>query len=136
MYETALGVSDENSLGTIPWAVWRIKYGAGTQETNRPTEWAISPSGEICLGQIPNAIFTLRGEYQKSAQTLVADADVPEMPARFHNLIRFRAMLLLAEHDEAEIAMAVTLRKEREAIGQLERDQLPALSRMQAGPLA
>lgn len=101
IYKTALGVSDESVLREITWAQWRAKYGRGTQTQNRPTEFAISPQGEFCLGPVPDASYTARGEYQKSAQELAADADIPELPdTTLHTVIVWKALLLLSQFDE------------------------------------
>lgn len=101
IYKTALGVSDETVLTEITWAQWRARYGRGTQTQNRPVEYAISPAGEICLGPVPNAAYTMRGEYQKSAQVLAADADIPELPdTSLHKVIVWKALLLLAQFDD------------------------------------
>lgn len=101
IYKTSLGVSDETLLTEISWPVWRARYGRGTQVQRRPIEYAISPLGEICLGPVPDAAYTLRGEYQLSAQTLSANADIPELPdTSLHTVIVWKALLLLAQFDE------------------------------------
>lgn len=108
IYQTSLGVSDETELRLIPWQTWRMRYGRGTQVTNRPTEYAISPQGEFCVGALPDAAYTVRGEYQQSAQTLAANADIPELPdTSLHTVIVWKTLLLLAQFDEGQWPTAV-----------------------------
>lgn len=101
IYKTSLGVSDEGALRFIDWQTWRAKYGRGTQTNNRPTEYTISPMGEFCLGPLPDDAYTVRGEYQKSAQALAINADVPELPDdSLHTVIVWKALMLLGDFDE------------------------------------
>jgi len=103
IYLTALGVSDERPLVEIDWPTWRKRYGFGLQVNRRPIEYAISPQGEFCLGPVPDAPYTVRGEHQMSAQTLAANADLPELPdATLHTVIVWKALLLLAQFDEGQ----------------------------------
>lgn len=135
IYRQSAGVSDEGTIREVPWETWRAAYGRGAQTENRPTCYAISPSGEFCLGAIPNDAYVVRGEYYKAAQTLAADGDVPECPARFHNIIVWKAVLLLSEHDEAAFNVGTSRVKFLEYMEALERDQLPRV-RIGGGPLA
>lgn len=101
IYDPAIGVSDEGEISQISYAQWKGRYGRGAQETNRPRVWAISPAGELCVGPAPDKAYVLQGEFWKSPQALTVDADEPELPARFHKAIVYRAMMLLAEGDES-----------------------------------
>ncbi len=134
MYLQATGVSDEGYLRFIPWTQWKQKYNFGTQTNNRPAEYSVSPAGELCFGPIPDDTYVVRGRYRKSAQTLAANGDIPEMPERFHDLIGWEALLLLQEHDEATIPIATAIRRRRELTSDLERDELPQIEL--PGPIA
>lgn len=133
IYKTSLGVSDEGAIPRISWQLWRLRYGRGTQNQNRPIEYAVSPTGELCFGPVPDAGYTVKGELQKSAQVLAANDDTPEMPEDFHMLIVWEALLTLDEHDEANIAKAQRRRQDLEIA--LELDQLPEVTD-DSGPLA
>jgi hypothetical protein len=103
LYKTSLGVVDEGVITFIAWQAWRTRYGRGLQVPNRPKEYSISPMGELCVGPVPDAPYTIRGEYQKSAQVLVANTDVPELPdTALHTVITWKALLLLAQFDEGQ----------------------------------
>lgn len=100
LYDPATGVSDEIELQRIDFMQWRAQFGRGAQVRARPTAYAIDRGSKLCLGQIPDKSYVIRGEYRKSAQTLVANSDVPEMPTQFHSVIVWKALELLAEFDE------------------------------------
>lgn len=135
VYKASLGVSDERELPFLPWDMFKRMYTRGVQQQDRPLHYSISPAGEFCVGPIPDAAYVVKGEYRKSPQILANNSDIPEMPERFHELIAWEALLLLAEHDEGELHIAVALRRHRQLMGDLERDQLPQL-RITSGPLA
>ncbi len=128
VYLTATGVSDENALLEISWDQWRTTYGRGSQTNNRPTEYAISPMGEFSLGSIPDDTYTIQGEYRQAAVVLAANADTPDMPAAFHQIIVWAAIMLLAEFDEAVEKRAAAAIRYSGLLGSLERDQLPVIS--------
>jgi len=136
IFDPALGVADEIVLPDLTWPEWRRLYRVGEQTADRPLHVAVKPTGEIVFGPKPDKTYTVAGEYRKAPQTLAANGDVPEMPARFHDLIAWRALLLLAEHDEAEggFQIGIAQRRSMELIDDLERDQL--LPVRLPGPLA
>lgn len=138
LYLQSAGVSDEGAIREIGWEEWRRKYGRGQQFTRRPTEYAISPSNELCLGSIPDATYVVNGEYRKTPQILSANEDTPECPERFHMVIVWRALMLLVKHDEAPpTVLAGAMQEHNRIMEDLERDQLIRYSlRLGGGPLA
>lgn len=127
LYLDSEGVADENKLDYLPWVTWRKIYGRGQQFDNRPVAFTISPQNEFVLGPTPDAACTVNGEYMKTVQTLSADGDIPECPTRFHDIIRHRALMLLAEYDEAATTYAAALSNYKDMMSKLERDQLPTI---------
>lgn len=127
IYLTATGVTDESVLNHLDYARYRAMFERNVQPTGKPTYFAVSPIGELCLGPEPDDAYTIRGEYRKTPQTLALDADVPEMPLRFHDLIGWFALTLLAEHDEGEFHTITSTRRYRDGMDDLIRDQLPHL---------
>lgn len=101
LYDPALGQGDETYLQQRSWDVWRSQYDRGAQVSNRPTIWAQAPDGSLCIGPKPDKAYTLRGTYRRKAQRLTLDGDTPLVPEDFHNAIIGRALLLMAESDEA-----------------------------------
>jgi hypothetical protein len=133
IYLTSAGVGGENYLTPIDWVDFRERYKRGSQTTGQPIHVTIDPQNNLVLGPKPDAIYTINGEYQMSPQTLTADADVPEMPSRFHSLIMYRAMEKYgASNNALEVFNRGGYEGGRKMRG-LERDQLPPVTL--AGPL-
>ncbi len=128
IFLTATGVSDEGALREISWQQWRTRWGRGTQTNNNPAEYAISPAGEFSLGPIPDDIYTVQGEYRQSAVVLAADGDIPGCPAAFHAIIVWRALMMLAEFDEAVDQRPAAAIKYNGLLESLQRNQLPEVS--------
>lgn len=127
-YLQSTGVADEQPLLFMPWSLWKRTYDRGEQQQDRPIHYTISPAGEFCIGPTPDDTYVIRGEYRKSPQSLTANDDVPELPARFHDIIAWYALLLLAEHDEGgQLPLARAGRNYNTLMDDLERDQLPQL---------
>ncbi len=125
IYLTATGVSDERPLREITWQQWRSTYGRGSQTNNYPTVYAISPAREFCLGAIPDATYTVQGEYAQNAVRMTADGDTPGMPEEFHDVIVWRALMMLAEFDEARDQRTTAVLKYNELLEDLQHSQLP-----------
>lgn len=136
LYDPDIGPADEGSLRLITWETWRSYYGRGVHEANRPTDYCLAPDQSLRVGVKPNKAYVIRGEYRKSPQILSANDDIPEMPVRFHDVIVWRAVILIAEHDEAPNALQLARTKYGEMISQMERDLLPAFSVRGERPLA
>lgn len=129
IHDPAIGLSDEHEIPNISHEYWRTKWNRGdTSDWGRPVEWAISPRNEIVFGPTPDKAYRVRGQYQRGPQMLVNNTDIPEMPARFHDMITWEAHRLLLLHDGAlnesqfPTMEMVTLRH------QLEVDQLPEIT--------
>lgn len=135
VYRQDDGRADERVMLFLPWEDWKRRYDRGVQERNRPLHFTVSPAGELCIGPEPDGLYVVRGEYRKGLQPLVENDDRPEMPERFHDLIAWYGLLLLAEHDEAELHITIALRRFRDLLEDLERDQLPT-AHLGGGPLA
>lgn len=129
LYDPDIGVSDEGPIPFIPHDLWKTKWDRGDQsDWDRPIEYSISPRNEIEFGPIPDKAYIVRGQYQKGPQTLVASADIPEMPARFHDMIVWEAIrLMLVSDGDYQESQFPTL----EMVGlrhELELDQLPEIT--------
>lgn len=100
IYETGLE-SQEGEIAQIPYQTFRERYLRGVHDHNKPTEWAVSPQGELLFGNKPDKAYVVKGEYRQAPQELTLDADVPQMPAAYHRLIIGEALRLMADSDEA-----------------------------------
>ena len=58
-----------------------------------PSCYTVDPLNNFLLGPTPDTDYALRGPYWRSNQTLAADDDEPEMPADYHMLIVWNALI-------------------------------------------
>jgi hypothetical protein len=136
LYRQSEGRAQEAPITFMDYRDFRAVYDRGVHDQSQPINFSVSPANEFCLGATPDAVYVVRGLYRKTPQTLTAAGDIPEMPARFHDLIVWDAEVLLAEHDEAQVAMAVNTRRADALRRDLMRDQLPIPRTHGAAPLA
>lgn len=136
IYDPDVGVSEEHELQFWPYDAFFRTYlrGAESEETGEPYCFTIAPSGDLLLAPIPDKVYKIRGPYRKSPQYLQADDDVPEMPARFHGIIRDIAQEYLGVYDESWIQLKVWQLQAHPRWTSLANDQLPDLE--MPGPLA
>lgn len=102
LYAAATGRADEQFLVEWSYDTWRDTYDFGIQVAQRPAVWAPrSKDKAILLGPSPDQVYTVTGQYQASPLAMAADTDVPGLPAQFHMLIVYKAMLLYAGYEAA-----------------------------------
>lgn len=132
--DDTIGLTDENPIRQISGDVWRQAYGRGAQIPQRPSDYAFGNDGKLCLGPIPDKVYKVRGLYQASPQILTDDADVPEMPAQFHDLIKWRAIAIVASGDGQFTKNQAAMASQMPIYSMLVRSQTGSPSL--AGPLA
>jgi hypothetical protein len=99
--------SSEAPLTFWEYERFRAAYIVGPQTNAWPQHWSIAPAdGSLLLGPAPATAMTLRIDYFKAPQELTQDADVPDMPPKFHPLIVWAAMSQLAGFDAAPETLA------------------------------
>ena len=133
-YLSSSGVGTEYPLTYMEWERFRRIYRYGTQTDGQPIHVSVDPTDAFVLGPKPDAVYVVSGDYQSGPQILAADADIPEMPTRFHKLVVYDAM---AKYGGKNIAPEAMVRADAEGGPlrfALELNQLPALSF--GGPLA
>ena len=127
-YLTATGVSDEQLLGFVDWPTFRNLYMFGTMATTqqRPVVYSIDFDKQLMLGPLPDAVYTIRGQYFKSAGTLVADGDTPErLDEEFHDLIVYKVMEKYGFWESASEVLTRGKMEGGKLMAQLEMDALP-----------
>jgi hypothetical protein len=134
IYLTSAGVGTQAYLTYMQWSDFRQIYRRGTQTPGFPAHVTIDPQNNLVLGPVPNAIYTISGEYQMAPQILAANSDTPECPARFHQLIVWMAMKKYGAFESAPDVVSRAVIEGGKVMRQLETDQLPAMP--MAGPLA
>lgn len=134
LYDPAIGVSDEGPLRYIDWDTFYTTRLRGVQTADKPSVFTIDPNSKLCLSPPPDKVYTVRGLYRKDTQEMTADGDVPEMPARFHDLIVDVGLMLLGTYDESMSQLPLWQLRKLSRFCELERDQLPIMQF--SGPLA
>lgn len=130
-YLTASGVSDMQWMLGWDYPMFRdyYEFGAISQQTGRPMYFAIRPKDKaLLLGPPPDAVYTITGEYQKSATLMALDADIPEMPTQYHMLIVHAALMKYASYENAPEVMMMASRDYSNAMMRLCQDQLDKLT--------
>jgi hypothetical protein len=130
-YETAAGVGSEIFLAPVSYDYWRneYQYNSRRNTTSRPTAITQKPSDRsLCLGDSPDGIYTVVGEYYREPIYMTADAEIPAMPSRYHMAIVYRAMMEYASYESAPEVYQRGELKYNEMLRRLEHDQMPKIS--------
>ncbi len=127
-YLSSAGVGGEYPLHWLPWEHFRARYRYGTQTDGPPCHVSEDPTQKFVLGPEPDAVYVVSGDYQKGPQTLAANADEPEMPSRFHDLIVYDAMIRYGLNRVAPEALQFAQVQGARLHGALVRDQLPEIT--------
>jgi hypothetical protein len=128
IYRTSIGIPDEQFLTEWDYSVFRDVYQYSSQTPSRPTVFAVRPRDKaILLGAIPDDIYTVRGEYQKSPQPFVLSTDIPSMPAQYHMLIVYGAMKRYSYYENAPEVAVGAESMYRALFSQLAREELPSV---------
>lgn len=126
IYQTSLGPRNSLILPFIGYAPFRSYYMTAHQASGRPEVHSINNKLELVLGHTPNNIqYTIVGEYTKTAQRLIANADIPEMPEDYHMMIVYRALIKYARAEAAAEIYQDAKTEFTEYKRRLELNQLP-----------
>lgn len=102
IYLTATGVADDTFLSESAYREFRDLYMFGVQAQSKPSTFAVKPNGQsILLGQTPDAIYTVYGEYQRRATLLSGDVDEPDMEEEYHMLVVHGARMKYAAFENS-----------------------------------
>ena len=123
---TSIGVQDEQWLVEWEYQIFRNTYRFNLQVPGRPVVFAQKPNGKaIMLGPLPDQVFSITGEYQTRATSLVADTDEPEMPEEYHLMIVYKAMQSYGLYEAASEVLSRGQIEYQKLLTQIEREQLP-----------
>ena len=130
------GYADEAILGYMPWDTYRnlYQYGAMRAARSKPVVFTVDPQKNILLGQVPNGSYIASYEFYRTPQELSADTDEPLCPARFHDLIAYRALRAYGIFMSAPEVISRADSVIDTLAADLANDQLPAM--MTGNPLA
>lgn len=129
LYDSDEGRSGEGTLRFIPFDQFYTvnMRGSGASATGKPTVFTIGTDGTMLVHPVPDKAYVVRGQYVKTLQMLETDAEVPEMPQRFHDLIVYEALIRLAAGDESFSSLPIWASERRRLMEQLTLDQLPPM---------
>ena len=128
-FKTVDGVAGEQFLCEWDYNVLRDTYMLGTPESGPPSVFAIKPKGSsLLLAPIPDAVYTVSGEYQRRASSMEANTDVPDMPEEYHMAIVHGARMKYAAFENAPEVMAEAVRDYSRITTQLAMTQLGEIS--------
>jgi len=106
IYDPAIGRGDEVRLSPRTYEEWSAAYDIGEHDSARPTWYAVDQDRKLCVGATPDKAYTVRGYFRRSIQSLAADADTPFISEDLHQIIVWRALMLLGDDDEAPFEVA------------------------------
>ena len=91
--------NDEQWLRYIPWEQFRDLrlFGTNRTTTGKPIEFTIKPDKSLVLWPIPDATYTVNGEYYRTADVMSADADTP-LFTRYPLIIVYNALMKYAAY--------------------------------------
>jgi len=128
LYDPAIGKEDEGSIIYLDYDCWRGLYARGVHDGNRPTEWSIDYDGNMCFGNTPDKAYVIAGEYHRTPQVLVADTDVPELPAKYHGAIIWEALKIMGVLDGDQQGASAAIGQYMQDRNNLYRDYLPDIT--------
>lgn len=121
----SIGVQDEQWLVEWEYQVFRNTYRFNVQVVGRPVVFAQKPNGKaIMLGQIPDDVYTISGEYQTVPIALVDDTDVPVLQEHEQMIIVYKAMEYYGMFESAPEVLSRGQAQYKTLLAQLEREQL------------
>lgn len=121
----SIGIQDEQWLVEWEYYVFRNTYRFNVQVNGRPVVFAENPQGKaLMLGQIPDDVYIITGEYQKRATHFTSDTSEPDIPEEYHLLIVFKAMQSYGLYESAGEVIARGEKQYQALLTQLEHEQL------------
>jgi len=95
-------------LSYLPWADFRLAYPTAQIAAGTPGTWTIRPDKSFAVNAKPTTNTTYSVERYKNPTAMTTDSDAttgtPQgIPSEHHMLIVWRAVMLYAGHDEAQV---------------------------------
>lgn len=100
-WRTADGQVTERELYFLDYESYRRRFTVGVHTPGPVRFWTVSPDEALLLGPTPDAAHMVRASYVKDFIPLALDADEPTLPARFHDMIAWRALREYGGYDAA-----------------------------------
>jgi hypothetical protein len=133
IYLTSLGLGNQRFIPFIDYHEFIRIYLTGPIVEGAPVCYTIAPDNSLMFGPSPDGIYTVVGDYWKAIEELELDADEPDFPEEYHDLIVWVALEKYGFYESAGEVVARAQREIRRGKRELEATQLPFLGT--AGPL-
>lgn len=108
----------------VPYNFWRGWYDRGTRAEQRPARYTRLPDETLQFDPTPDVAYTLQFDWVHDPVEFSADADEPDMPAHFHMLIVWWAIVFLMGFDERSGRYQTADRQYKKMINRLHLEQL------------
>lgn len=120
-------VADEQHLYYRDWESFRNTrlFGNVALQSGRPHEFSIKPSKDIVFWPIPDAFYTITGEYFLSPYEFTLDTDTPVFE-RFHLAIVYNALMRYAAYAAEPSLYAESQRQYGRLINKMELEYCPS----------
>lgn len=110
--------ASDNVLARLDWLPYdEFRHGyMAVQSSGTPMVWSVAPGGDLLLAPAPSeAGMQIRIDYKHAIQELTLDADTPDMPAKHHLLLVWKALEQFGFADEnAAEKLRATMNLKRE----------------------
>ncbi len=121
-----LGYDRSEAMQYIPWDEFRLSRD--TVRRGRPDCFTVRPrDNAVVVSYAPDEPFSLFCDYTRTLQTLRYDADVPIMPADFHEAIVFKAKERYGAYEDDSGVYDDGKFKATEWLQRLQTSQLPTV---------
>ena len=107
-----------------PYQGWRGFRDRGTRPEGGPVRFTIRPDGTLEFDPTPDVAYTLNCDWVHEPVVFTADADEPDMPAHFHMLIVWWAIVYLMGYDENTTRYQIAERHLKAMLNRLSIEQL------------
>jgi len=125
---------DGNPLTEMDWSRFRSEHATDSGQKS-PTVITRRPDGDLVMDTSPSKDNTaLTFEYWRTPQPLAEGTDTPRLPARYHMVIVYRAMLYYALYENAPEVVQAARAGEARLMEELVATELPQMHF--EGPLA
>lgn len=129
-YTASVGFGDEQILRFEPWDSFRNLYLYGSQRstTGRPVLFSIKPDKSLVIGPVPDAVYTVNGEYFRQATDLTGDTDTPGITDEYHMLLVWRALRAYGLYESASEVVVRADGEIKRLMSKIENDQMPEVT--------
>lgn len=121
---------DEQLLNFMDWNTYRNLYQYANMRNTyaRPVVVTIvPPDKDLGFGSIPDQAYVIAGEYYIKPVEFTTATQEPNLPARFHLMIVYRAMMFYGGYESAPEVYTRGEQEFKRLMNRLEIDQLPDL---------